>query len=312
MGRFDLSDPAGPRSTWSGSTVRTRIDGTTASIGLDAPAGIRFAVVVDGVAESVFITTAGAASYPVANGLSDEEHEIEVVRRNEGYFGVVTFTGFELGADTQIVETPSPYDRHIEFIGDSLTAGYGIECTSGDDNFSAETQNAHLSYAMVAARELEASAHLVAYSGKGVFQNYAGNLDEPMPVLYPRTFTGSAEPAWDFSSMAADVVVVNLGTNDFSAAISETDFVGAYVNLLQTVRTNYPGATIIGVTWAHWGAQSEGYVHTAIDQTGDANTFTEQFAIDPDDGYGCDYHTNTVSNQKFGVQLADRIRELDP
>ncbi len=310
MGRFELSESAGPRASWSGSTARTRIDGTSVSIGLDGPSGIHFQAVVDGTPTEVFVTQSGAQSYVVASGLPAGEHDIEVVRRNEGYFGIVEYTGFELGADTTFVETAWPYDLHLEFIGDSLTAGYGVECSNGDENFSAPTQSAYASYAMVAARELEASAHLIAYSGKGVYQNYGGNLDEPMPVLWPRLFTTQAEPQWDASAQPADVVVVNLGTNDFSAPISYGNFVGAYVTLLQDVRTRYPAATIVGISWAHWGSESESWVTDAVDQFGDANSTTERFVIDANDGWGCDYHTNVISNQKFGEQLAARIATL--
>ncbi len=310
MGRFDLAVGGGPRSTWSGSTARTRIDGTTVSIGLDGPSGVYFQAVVDGALAEVFTTHSGPMSYPVATDLPPGEHEIQVVRRSEGYFGIVEYTGFEVGEGTSIVETPWPYDLHIEFIGDSLTAGYGIECASGDEDFSAQTQSAYTSYAMVAARSLGASANLVAFSGKGVFQNYGGNMDEPMPQLFPRTLTTQAEPEWDWAGNPADVVVVNLGTNDFSAAIAQSDFVGAYVGLLGDVRTHYPDAAIIGITWAHWGAQHEGWVEAAFTQFGDANASTDRFTIDPEDGYGCDYHTNVVSNQKFGDQLAATIAAL--
>lgn len=310
MGRFEVLGGRGPRASWSGSTARTRIDGTSVSIGLDGPAGIHFQAVVDGSPTEVFETESGPQSYLVASGLAAGEHDIEVVRRNEGYFGIVEYLGFEAGADTTFVETSWPYDLHIEFIGDSLTAGYGVECSSGDENFSAPTQSAYASYAMVAARELDASAHLIAYSGKGAYQNYGGDLNEPMPVLWPRLFTTQAEPEWDASAQPADVVVVNLGTNDFSAAISYDKFVGAYVALLQDVRARYPAATIVGVSWAHWGSDSESWVTDAVDQFGDANSTTERFVIDANDGWGCDYHTNVVSNQKFGEQLAARIASL--
>ncbi|MBV1858615.1 MAG: hypothetical protein KUG77_09410 [Nannocystaceae bacterium] len=310
MGRFEFSGEGDPRASWSGSTARTRIDGTSLSIGLDGPSGIHFQAVVDGEPTAVFVTQSGAQSYVVASGLAPGEHDIEVVRRNEGYFGIVGYTGFELGSGTTFVDTPWPYGLHVEFIGDSLTAGYGVECSSGDENFSAPTQSAYASYAMVAARELEASAHLIAYSGKGAYQNYGGNLDEPMPELWPRLFTTQAEPLWDAFAQPADVVVVNLGTNDFSAAIAYDDFVGAYLALLEDVRTRYPSATIIGISWAHWGSQSESWVTDAVEQFGDANSTTERFVIDAEDGWGCDYHTNVVSNQKLGEQLAARISGL--
>lgn len=63
-------------------------------------------------------------------------------------------------------------------------------------------------------------------------------------------------------------------------------------------------------SWAHWGSESESWVTDAVVQFGDANSTTERFVIDADDGWGCDFHTNVVSNQKFGEQLAARIAAL--
>jgi hypothetical protein len=303
VGRFDANN----NSTWSGSTVRTRIDGTTLDVQLDGSGGVFFQIVVDGEPTEVFTTAGGPQTYPLVAGLRAGEHDIQLVRRNEGYFGPVQFVDFAPGPDTTIVDTPWPYEHRIEYLGDSLTAGYGIECASGDDNFSADTESAWSTYAMEAARQVNAAPHLIAFSGKGVFQNYGGDTNEPLPVLYPRTLTTDPDLAWDFGSWVANVVVINLGTNDFSAPIQMGDFVGAYAAVLGTVRTHYPEALIVAVTWAHWGAEHEGWVQAAVDQVGDANTITERFEIDAADGYGCDYHTNEITNQKFGTQLAGTL-----
>ncbi len=304
VGRFDADD----RATWSGSTMRTRIDGTSLDLELDGAGGVRFQVVVDGEPTSVFVTTGGPQTYPIATGLAPGEHDVQVVRRNEGYFGAVQYVAFVPGADTTLVETPWPYAHRIEYIGDSLTAGYGIECDSATQNFSAETESAWPTYAMEAARQLDAAPHLIAFSGKGAYQNYGGNLDEPMPVLYPRTLTDDPSSAWDFAAFVPDVVVINLGTNDFSAAIGMDAFVGAYASLVQTVRGHYPEALVVAVTWAHWGAEHEGWVQAALDQAGESNAITTRFEILSDEGYGCDYHTNEVTNARLGTELAETLR----
>jgi lysophospholipase L1-like esterase len=304
VGRFD----DGQQFTWSGTLMRTRISGSDLDLQLDGAGGVRFQVVVDGTPTDVFETQGGPQTYAVAAGLVAGEHDVEVVRRNEGYFGAVQFVDFVPGAGTTLVATPSPYEHRIEFIGDSLTAGYGIECTDGNQSFSGETESAWSTYAMVASRELAAAPHLIAYSGKGAFQNYGGNLDQPMPQLYPRTLTDDPNLLWDFSSWPADVVVVNLGTNDFSAAIAMGDFVGAYTQLLQTVRTNHPDALVVAVTWASWGAEHEGWVQSAVTVWGDANAITTQFTIEPDEGFGCDFHSNVTTNARLGSELAQTLR----
>jgi carbohydrate esterase-like protein/GDSL-like lipase/acylhydrolase family protein len=298
VGRF-VEDPAGPVFSWSGTSFRTRIDGPSLSVHLDGAGGVYFEIVVDGASTGTFQTTGGDAVYDVVQGLPAGEHDVEIHRRNEGFFGDVQL----LELVGSLVESPSPYAHRMEYIGDSITCGYGIEGLDGSCEFSGDTESAYTTYAAIAARNVGAAAHIVAYSGKGVFQNYGGNQVELMPELWLRTLTNSAAPAWDFTSFVPEAVVVNLGTNDFSTAIQENDFVSAYVAFLGAIRGNYPSATIFCVTWQGWGATQQGYVTSAIAQFGDADVHQVDFAVDPADGWGCDYHPNLVMHAKLGAQL---------
>jgi lysophospholipase L1-like esterase len=307
VGRFDTSDPAGPRFTWSGTSFRTRIDGPGVEVSLDGPAGVFFEIVVDGVSTGVIETIQGSQSYTLADALPAGEHDVEIHRRNEGFFGVVQFMGFSPLAGGSIVASPSPYEHRIEFIGDSITCGYGVEGPNATCDFSGDTESAYITYAAIAARNVNAAAHFIAYSGKGVYQNYGGDTNEPMPELYGRTLTASASPEWDFSSFVPDVVVVNLGTNDFSAALDSGAFIDAYVALLGEVRGHYPSASIYCVTWAHWGGTNQGYVLAAIDQFGDAQVSSIEFTIEPEEGFGCDYHPSLSTHERLGAQLTQTL-----
>lgn len=303
VGRYESGTAA---ATWSGSSAIATLDGPEASVRLSGSGGIWFEIVVDGVSVGRFETSGGEQLYPLATGLSAGPHTIEIVRRNEGFFGTHVFLGFE--PVSAIVPSAYPYQHRIELIGDSLTCGYGIEGPDELCDFSADTESAYSTYALVAARELEAAAHLICYSGKGVHQNYGGAPDEPMPELYPRLFTGSETPTWDPAGFPAEVVVINLGTNDFSAPLDDAAFVADYVALLETARQRHPDAYLLGITWAHWGASNGALVEDALDAFADPNSGTLQFTIEPADGLGCDYHTNTITNQKLGALLSQTLR----
>lgn len=307
VGRFDESDPAHPRSSWSGTTFRTRVSGPALSVSLGGASNIHFQIEVDGAVTGSFVTTGGDATYEVASGLPAGEHDVVLVRRNEGFFGEVAFLGFEPGQGASLVPSPWPYAHRLELIGDSLTAGYGIEGDSAQCNFSADTESFPGTYGAIAARNTGAAVHAIAYSGKGVFQNYGGDKNELMPSLWQRTLTNNPAIAWDFTAFTPEAVVVNLGTNDFSAPITEGEFVGAYAALLGDIRQKYPAAMIFCVTWAGWGASKEGWVETAMAQSGDPNLRHVGFSIDPADGYGCDYHTNLVTNEKLGALLTQAL-----
>jgi hypothetical protein len=221
----------------------------------------------------------------------------------------VAFLGVTPGSGDSIVETPWPYAHRMELIGDSLTAGYGIEGDSATCNFSGDTESFYGTYGAIAARNVNAAVHAIAYSGKGVFQNYGGDQSELMPELWHRTLTNDSGSLWDFTTFTPEAVVVNLGTNDFSAPIAESDFEGAYTALLQEVRMKYPDAMIFCVTWAHWGSTKDGWVTKAMSATGDPKLRHVGFSIDPNDGYGCDYHTNLITNGKLGAILTQSLHD---
>src|SRR5690606_37626129 len=102
------------------------------------------------------------------------------------------------------------------------------------------------SYGAITARNLNAEYRAVAYSGKGVFQNYGGGREEVMPELYLRTNPFDEDSEWDFEKWIPEIVVVNLGTNDFSSEIPDSvGFVKSYVNLLKTITKNYPNAQVV-------------------------------------------------------------------
>lgn len=308
VGRFDESDPARPTSSWSGTTFRTRVSGSSLSVSFGGAGDVIFQIEIDGQPAGKLTTQWGDHSYEVATGLSEGEHDVVLVRRNEGFFGDVAMLGFEPGPGATLVPTPWPYAHRIELIGDSLTAGYGIEGDSATCPFSGATESFYGTYGAIAARNVGAAVHAIAYSGKGVFQNYSGDPSEPMPELWRRTLTNTAASTWDFSRFTPDVVVVNLGSNDFSSNIGESDFVGAYVALLGEVRTRYPSAMIFCVTWKDWGATHGGWVTEAMAMTGDTNLRHLGFSVDPADGLGCDYHTNLITNQKLGAVLTEALR----
>lgn len=304
-GRFDLSMPNEPEFTWSGTSIGTRFTGACQSIqvSLDGAKDVWFEIEIDGQSTGKFITTGGPASYPLAASLaSATTHDVRIVRRDEGFFGNVRFVSFD-ATGCQQIESPVPHEHRIEYVGDSITCGYGIEGASASCNFSGATENAYATYAAIAARNLDASAHFIAYSGKGVHQNYGGDMNEKMPELYLRTLTNDATSMYDFSLYEPELVVVNLGTNDFSAPLDHNAFVSDYVAFLGAIRARRPNATILCVTWAHWGASNEALVTQAVTTFGDPKVLTTEFAILSSEGLGCDSHPNLVTHARLGMEL---------
>ncbi|MCO6489989.1 MAG: hypothetical protein J5I98_16375 [Phaeodactylibacter sp.] len=177
-------------------------------------------------------------------GWNKGPHRITFFKRTEGLFGTDAFLGFQLSASGRVF-SPEKNKPWIEFIGNSITAGYGNEGESQHCRFSAETENHYLSYAALAARELGYAHTAICWSGRGILWNYDGSSDGTLFSLWEQALPLDTALKWPFAGPAPEAVVANLGTNDFAKGIPDsTAFVNRYVAFLQKIRENYPEADI--------------------------------------------------------------------
>lgn len=190
-----------------------------------------------------FIVAAKDTIIVLAEGLGKGEHEVILQKRTEGEQG--RFTVHSFLSEGEILQANGRKERHIEFIGDSYTCGYGTESTSGNDPFLPETENCNLTYAAIAARYFNADFNLISHSGQGVCRNYDDyRPGYNMPDRYTQVFDESTEMVWT-KDMAPhgkpDIVVIYLCTNDFSTARQphEMIFAGRYIELLKKVKAYY-------------------------------------------------------------------------
>ena len=81
-----------------------------------------------------------------------------------------------------------------------------------------------------------------------------------------RTGYSATSPNWDFSRYQANVVVINLGTNDKSHSVSSADFQNGYVAFLRTVRSKYPNSVILALqTFSNrYTAETKAAVNTVV------------------------------------------------
>ena len=89
----------------------------------------------------------------------------------------------------------------------------------------------------IIARYFNADYTLIAHSGRGVVRNYGDSVRISAVTMKDRmlnTFDMNLDKKWDFKTYKPDLVVVNLGTNDFSTNIYplEDEFIHAYKLLI--------------------------------------------------------------------------------
>jgi lysophospholipase L1-like esterase len=312
LGRVDTANAAGPRFAWSGTGFSARFTGSALSVRLDNTAPIVFKAVVDGVAAPLFTASAGPASYVIASGLAAGDHTVSLYRQTEGVFGDTQLLGLVAEGGALLDPPPAPA-RLVEAVGASVTCGYG-NLGASPCSFTIETESHWDTYAAIAARAVGADLDVVAISGRGVYRNGDGTTEGTMPKLYDRIFPDRAVPAWDFHK-TPDVVIINLGRNDFGVGDPGVAFRDAYTAFARTLRARHPAALIIGTTGPNLGdvnhALQLAYVQSAVavrHGEGDDNIEIVDWPEMTADEIGCDFHPTAAKHQRMADQVVAVVR----
>jgi lysophospholipase L1-like esterase len=320
VGRFDFTDPKKVVFDWAGVYICAKFTGTSCSIRL-ADSTDEYAIIIDEHAPRL-LTIDTSKVYKIASGLSGSiPHTIIIQKRTEPLVGAGIFMGFVLDKGATLLPPAERPGRRIEFIGNSITSGYGVLGDSSNCRFSPQTEDAPMAYAAMTARELHADYHLVSYSGRGVVRNYGDRNKtsiNPMPALYDRTcYFDSTTTKWDFKKWVPQVVVINLGTNDFSTQPypDSAVFVSAYLALIDTVRSLYSGVTIFCVSGPMIGEPCTHYVREVVmDQQRREGRDKDVFFVEiprsimSDSDWGCEIHPNIYGADKMADIVVRMIR----
>ncbi len=231
---------------WSGVYVRVKFNGPYLAMKCSDSKNCWFNLWIDSemtpVADRKFLVAAKDTLVVLAEGLGKGEHEVILQKRTEGEQG--RFTVHSFLSKGEILQAEGRRSRHIEFIGDSYTCGYGTESGDKNDPFKPETENCNLTYATITARYFNADYNLISHSGQGIARNYDDyRPGYNMPDRYSQTFDESQENLWDASAAPyrPDVVVIYLCANDFSTGKQpqEMYFAERYIELLKKIKANY-------------------------------------------------------------------------
>jgi hypothetical protein len=318
IGRFQKSEK-GVSCEWPGSAIRASIAASSLTAEFTAStANDRWQVEIDGRPTQVLKLGKGTGRYTI-DLPNSRLRQILLVRRSEAFQGATEFRGFA-GSGIRY-QNPSDdeslfrKDRRIEIIGDSISAGYGVDGKKKEEPYSPETANAYLTYGWVAARQLKALPTIVAWSGKKMWP------DNTIPEIYDYIFPSTKSGAWSPDSPSKpQAVVINLATNDFGRGIpDEKGWKGGYSTFLKKVRKNYPSAYIYLVTGSmmsdSWpsGAKHLSTLKSWLDsiqtEMGDSKIKRLDFPVQQEsDGIGSSWHPNAVTQAKMGRLLAVALK----
>jgi len=211
-----------------------------------------FQLIVDG-GTPVVINKPGAQDYTVP-GLTAGTHTVRLEKITETQSSTGRFLGFF--SDDKPAALPKR-KRQIEFIGDSFTVGYGNTSPSRECNNEElfNTTNSQRAFGPITAKHFNADYQINASSGFGIVRNYNGTSpDKSLIGLYP--FTLHSNNYIYTSNWQPQVIVIGLGTNDFSTKLNNgerwktreelhQDYINKYVEFIHALQRKNPKAQFV-------------------------------------------------------------------
>ena len=291
----------------------------------------RLAVYVDGERVIDDMINSSEKSYTIFESDKEKTVSVQIIKLSETAMSTLGIKPLELGEGGKLA--PAPEKTHkIEFIGDSITCGYGVDDEDPNHNFSTATEDVTKAYAYKTAQKLNADYSMFSTSGYGIISGYTSNdekvTQQTIPQYYEsmgfswNSFNNMLRPQdaeWDFSRYQPDLVVINLGTNDDSYCKSngerQEEYSSAYVEFLKKVRKNNPTAHIIcsvGIMGTRIYPAVEMAVYSYTKETGDENisAFKFEHQDGENDGLAADWHPTEATHEKASDKLVEYIRTV--
>ncbi len=320
----------------SGTGVEFSVTGKTARVTFvadDTWSGVpenraRVAVYVDGKRVTDMLLSEPETVVTAFDSDSAETHIVRVIKLSEAAMSTCGISGITVDGEIRPTERK---EKLIEFVGDSITCGYGVDDEDRDHHFATGTEDVTRAYAYKTANALDAEYSMVSFSGYGIVSGYTATGEKSgnqlVPDYYEKlgfsygTYKGEYKPqeiAWGFTRRQPDLIVINLGTNDMSYVLDHEDrreeYITGYLSFLKTVRRNNPDARILcvlGIMGEALCPAVEETVRCYKKETGDERIsymgFSDQL---PEDGYVADWHPTEITHTKAAEKLAAEIKRI--
>lgn len=339
LGRTMLTDDDMLWLAFSGSGAEFTFNGTKAEVVIAGDDNAekpdnednqaRIAIYVNGERVVDDMIDHAEETYTVFESETPAECDVKIVKLSETANSTCAVKSVTVDAEEGI--KPAEKKAHfIEFVGDSITCGYGVDDEVKEHHFSTTTEDVTKTYAYKTAEKLDADYSMVSISGYGIISGYSDGkkkvAEQQLPKYYDKlgnsygTFGGKrvSGQAWDFTGYTPDAIVVNLGTNDASYTKNKEDrvqdYVDSYVEFLKKLRTNNPDAQIfctLGIMGQDLYPAVEQAVQNYSEETGDTKVTAMAFDIQSQsDGYAADWHPTEATHEKASEKLVSEIKSV--
>jgi len=247
VGRIDFSDKYAPRFWAPGVYIQANFVGSFCEIAINDEGFLKTAsehnyieVAIDSLPIQRIHLTGKSNTLVVGRNLGKGKHTITICKSTETKIGYLEFIGLR-------VKKLLPFKKkkfRIEFIGDSMTCGNGMD----NDSISCGERHwfdqhcAYISYGPNLARRLDAEWMLTSVSGYGMSRSCCNN-EKTIPEIYDFTDLSQCNLKWDKNNYTPDLISICLGQNDGKQ--DKRVFITTYVKFLQKLRKSFPNASLL-------------------------------------------------------------------
>lgn len=308
---------------WSGSSIRIKFKGSDLSAVFNDERGENdLNIIIDDATPILLELDKGQHTYEIANSLDTSIHTVVLFKRTEWDRGDLSFLGFTSNFQLELLPV-EPKKRSIVFYGNSITAGYAVEDTTGKDNPSGTFTNNYNTYARLTATHFDSEYRCIVKSGIGITVSWFPLI---MPEMFDRLNPSDSSSKWDFTNYQPDIVVVNLLQNDSwlvnmpnypehkarfkDIPATDSTVINAYISFVKTLRSKYPTSEIIcslgSMDATKKGSPWPGLVDQVIIKLNDEHLHTHFFTFKGPNG-----HPNTMEQALMANSLIGFIDRKD-
>lgn len=319
MGRIKVNEDS-VSFYWPGSSATLNFTGTGIKADMKSlgEEGFFYAI-IDGNASNAlkFGSNSSRQHFTLAKDLPQGKHTLELFKVSNNTSENILY-GFEIEGDARISEPAKLPKRKIEFYGNSITAGHGVDVPAGmDDSGLAKYFNNYYTYAALTARHFNAQYSCIARSGIGIMLSW---FPEIMPEIYDRLDPADPRSKWDFNQYTPDIVVINLFQNDYwlsnmpehpqfkarfgTKKPTEDFIIQSYQSFVSSIRKKYPKAHIIcalgNMNATEQISKWPGYIRQAVSNLHDNKIHTIFFPYKNTPGHPKKNEQQAMANDLIG------------
>ena len=293
---------------------------------------VRIGIYEDGIRTKDLALNKKELRVNVAESAITKTSVIRIMKLSECAMSLMGIKPIELSEGEVIKPTPAA-DTKVEFIGDSITCGYGVDDPDPTHSFKTLTEDVTKGFAYKTASALGYDHSMFSTSGYGIISGYTDNpelrhADQLIPTFYESMGLSydkldgipvSHAIKWDFSKYVPDIIVLNLGTNDDSFCQDDKErqawFASKYIDFLKLIRAHNQKAYIV----CAFGLMGDRLYPTICDAISTYKAETGDMRIRPVHlpeqdfehvGYGADYHPLESEHEKAANVLIPVLREI--